>query len=107
MFWLIGWFIAGITVFQFRNYKLYWEEIDEVDSAIGVISIFLGIFFHRFSSSFGDQIVGNIAMGFLSPLAYLIGANISRFFQFGKISFCIVIYVVMFSLLLIMFWKIL
>ena len=107
MLWLIGWFFAGITVFQLRNYKLYWEEIDKAYSAIGVISILLGIVFHRFSSSFGDQIVGNVVMGLLSPLAYSIGANISRFFQFGEMSPRIVIYIFMFSLLLMMFWKIL
>ena len=107
MLWLMMWFFVGITVFQWRNYKLYWEEIDEAYSAIGVISMFFGIVFHRFSSSFGDQIVGNVVMGLLSPLVYLIGANISRFFQFGEMSSRIVIYIFMFSLLLIMFWKIL
>ena len=97
--WLLV-FIVGLLVFQVRGIK----RILSFSSSIGMIVFFLGLFY---------IIMNNIAMGrifeqtyqfiiggIVSSLFYLIGANISRYNRFGKMSSRILIYVMLLVVLL-------
>ena len=98
--WVIGWFLAGLVVFQVRGIKGYWGEISDLSSILGFVPLLLGFLYG--TSTLPNVFIGyigSIMIGFLSSLAYLIGANISRYIQFGEMSPRIVVYVALFFVL--------
>jgi len=99
--WLFIWFLVGIVVFQVHGIKNYWGGVDQVYSAIGILILVFSLFYGAVTlQNMTMTLIGSIIIGFLSTLAYLIGANISRAAQFGEISPKIVVYFLLFCLFL-------
>jgi len=97
------WFIVGLFVFQIKGIKGTSEEISGL---LSVIPFLVGLLYTiqiqkpemiigYVVENVGAEIIG-IIKGFLYSLAYLIGANISRFAQFGTMSYRIITYLTLF-----------
>jgi len=91
--WMIGWFIAGLIVFQTRgDSKKLLSVTSLAFSAISILSLLQS-----------EVPIGEIMVymgiskitGAFTTLSYLIGANISRYNQFGEMSSRILIYIVL------------
>ena len=97
--WLLG-FSVGLFVFQVKGIK----RILKFSSIVGSITFLLGLYYITVSNinleQVCEQIYSFIIGGFISSLFYLIGANISRYNRFGRISSKILIYIVLLVLLL-------
>jgi len=91
--WMIGWFIAGLIVFQTRgDSKKLLSAISLFFSAISILSLL------QSEMSIGEIMVYmgvSKITGAFTTLSYLIGANISRYNQFGKMSPRILFYVIL------------
>jgi hypothetical protein len=99
--WLVLWFVVGLCVFQIRGIKSIMGEISDSYSILGVIPLILGVLYGTYTlPNVFVGYIGGVMMGVLSSLAYLIGAIISRYRQFGEMSPRILAY----SALFIMFW---
>ncbi len=99
--WMCCWFIVGLFTFQIRGIRSFWEEISDFSDVLTYLSLVFGILFGTLTLpnvSIGS--IKSIIIGFQTMLVYLIGANISRWYQFGNMSFRIVLYVFMFAELL-------
>lgn len=83
--WLILWFAGGLVTFQ-----ITWaKKILSITSMIFTVLALLSLNQPQFILSF----VGvNAVSGLFTNLVYLIGANISRFWQFGTMSRLIIVY---------------
>jgi len=80
-----------------------WEEISGLNSMLGLVSLLLGFICRTntlTSGFFIEYIIGSLLVGFLFSRAYLIGANISRYLQFGEMSHKILIHVFLLFVLL-------
>jgi len=96
--WLLGWFVVGLVTFQLRGVKGYLEDINGLNSKLGFISLLSGFFYSANTltlSLFIKYIVISVIVGFLFSRAYLIGANFSRWIQFGEMSPNIIIHVLL------------
>ena len=100
--WVLG-FLVGLIVFQVRGVK----KILSVLSSIGFLSFVLWMFNAIMNGISPETISKHIQSfvigGFASTLFYLIGANISRYEQFGRMSPRMVVYVILLLLLLLIF----
>lgn len=98
--WIIIWFLAGLLTFQYTSVKKIVGTISGLISFISLIALITkpDSLVHIFSS---------IGLGYISglftTLSYLIGANISRYMQFGRMSPRILLY----PILLIILWIVL
>ena len=81
LFWMVGWFLLGLVVFQVRGIKRIFGDISDLYSILGLIPFFLGFLYGTYTLTQNVFIgyIGSVIVGFLSSLAYLIGANIRRF----------------------------
>ena len=94
--WIPGWFIVGLIVFQVRGIKHFFTAIS---SLFSLLSLFLLIQEQSSLTSIIEFIgIGKIS-GIFTILAYLIGANISRYARFRKMSPRIIIYIFLFFIL--------
>ena len=104
---MVGWFGVGLFVFQIKGIKGAFKEISDL---CPIILFLLGFFYATWSQN-PEMVIGyivknieevmsiGIIKGSLTSLAYLIGANISRCAQFGKMSPLIIIYILLFFML--------
>lgn len=106
--WLFGWFFVGLIVFQIRMFRSYWRLLDDVKTAYSLIPFTISFLYKSYIGqnavmALSKTVVLNIFMGVLSGLIYLIGANISRYSKFGRISYNVIGYFFLFILLLIIY----
>jgi len=102
--WLVLWFVVGLRVFQIRGIKSIMGEISDSYSILGVIPLILGVLYGTYTlPNVFIGYIGGVMMGVLSSLEYLIGANISRYQQFKKMSPLIFAYSALFIMLGIVF----
>ena len=85
------WFVVGSVVFQIRGIKSFFTTSSSLFSA-------LSLFLLTYSPSPIIVFMNSIELHLISEL-YLIGANISGYEQFGKMSPRIIIYILLFSML--------
>ena len=90
--WVFGWFVVGLVTFQIKGIKSFFGGVGFLFS---LLSLFLLIQGQSSLTSIG---IGEIS-GVFTLIAYLIGANISRYAQFGKMSPRIIIYIILFFML--------
>ena len=95
-FWIFGWFIVGLVVFQIRGIK---HTFTAISSLFSLLSLFLLIPEPNPIAAFMNFIGLDFISGLFTFLAYLIGANISRYAQFGEMSPKIITYSLLFFLL--------
>jgi len=93
IFWAAGWFIAGLIVFQTKGQsKKLLSILSFFFSGVSILSLF------RNGTSIDEVItyigIGKIT-GIFTTLFYLIGANISRYNQFGEMSPRIFLYLIL------------
>ena len=98
--WILGWLIVGLFTFQVRGIKHFFSLFS---SLISLLS-FYGLLFNsspiiHLLNSIGLNIISGVLTAPIYHLIYLIGANISRYKQFGKMSLRIIIYVLLFFVL--------
>ena len=94
--WVFGWFVVGLVTFQIKGIKSFFGG---VGSLFSLLSLFLLIQGQSSLASIIEFIgIGKIS-GVFTLIAYLIGANISRYAQFGKMSPRIIIYIILFFML--------
>jgi len=93
--WLFGWFIVGLVTFQVRGIKHFFTTISLLFSLLSLFLLFQ-------ASNPIAAIITSIGLDYISGIftsvAYLIGANISRYEQFGEMSPRIIIYILLFVL---------
>ena len=96
LLWVFIWFVVGLVTFQIKGIKSFFGGLGSMFSLFSLFILTQG------QSSLGSIIefigIGEIS-GAFTLFAYLIGANISRYARFGKMSPRIVIYVILFFLL--------
>jgi hypothetical protein len=87
--WAAFWFFGGCFVFQVRGLK---RVLDIISSLFSVLSIFTLLF----KPDPITEIFFSISLGYFTGIftltIYLIGANISRYMQFNKMSSRIYLY---------------
>ena len=101
---MCGWFIVGLVTFQIRGFKSFLEEISDFSDVITYLSLVFGIFYGTLTLP--NVFVGfikSIIIGFQTMFIYLIGANISRCYQFGVRSDEIVGYILRIGVYILMF----
>jgi hypothetical protein len=90
--WAICWFLIGLGAFQFKGIKSLF------DTVTGVLSVF-SLFMILLKPDPIAEAFTSIGLGYISGIftfnAYLIGANISRYYQFGEMSHRIILYVLL------------
>ncbi len=100
--WILG-FIIGLFVFQVRGIK----GILSILGALGYMTLILWILNNAKNEinpqALLEQIMNFVVGGFIGTLFYLIGANISRYERFGKMSPRIIIYILLIILILLIF----
>ena len=107
LLWIGWWFVVGLFVFQMRGIKRIMEDISGLNFGFSIVILVLGTLYGFYTlPNVLFCFVGSVIIGFLSIFSYLIGANISRWRQFGNMSFNIYIYGLLFILLL-LFYEIL
>ena len=95
-FWVFGWFVVGLVTFQIKGIKSFFGGLG---SLFSLLSLFILIQGQSSLASIIEFIgIGEIS-GVFTLIAYLIGANISRYAQFGKMSPRIIIYIISFFIL--------
>jgi len=87
--WAIGWFIVGLVVFQIKGIKSFFDIVTGMFSVFSLLMILLKP--DPITEAFTSIGVGYIS-GIFTFIIYRIGANISRYFQFGKMSPRIILY---------------
>lgn len=95
LLWGVGWFLVGLVTFQIRGIKRGFTAISIAFSILSILSLNLTQF-----TAVLNFIGINAISGILTTLVYLIGANFSRFIQFGVMSPRIIIYFFIFLILL-------
>ena len=94
--WVFGWFVVGLVTFQVKGIKSFFEWVGVLFS---LLSLFLLIQGQSSLTSIIEFIgIGKIS-GVFTLIAYLVGANISRYIQFGKMSPRIILYIILFFML--------
>ena len=95
--WVFAWFVVGLLTFQIKGIKSFFGGV--VGSLFSLLSLFLLIQGQSSLASIIEFIgIGKIS-GLFTLFAYLIGANFSRYAQFGKMSPRIIIYFILFFML--------
>ena len=94
--WLIAWFVVGMMTFQVHGIK---KSMTAISSLFSVLSFLLLIQESNPIVTFINSIGLDLISGVLTSFAYLIGANISRFVQFGTMSPIIIKYILAFVLI--------
>jgi hypothetical protein len=91
LLWGIGWFFAGLFTFQIRGVKSAFTAISTLFSSLSLFSLLLQ------ESNPIAIVITSIGLdhisGIFTSVAYLLGANISRYEQFGEMSPRIVLYI--------------
>lgn len=93
--WIIGWFFVGLFTFQVKGIKWFFSTISIIAS---LLSLFLLLKTANPIAAIANTIGLDFLSGFFTNLIYLIGANISRFNRFGRLSPKIVLYLLYFIL---------
>lgn len=95
--WAIIWFGIGLVTFQVRGIKSLFTGISAVVSFFSLVSLLFQ------EPNTISAMITSIGVGYISgiftTITYLIGANISRYEQFGEMSPKIILYI-----LLLMVW---
>jgi len=102
---LIG-FLVGLLVFQVRGAKKVLETLGSLGAmlfALTLVSYVLNNSGNLDPGYMSNMVVSFIVGEVLGNLIYLIGANISRYIQFGTLSPRILIYIMLILLILIIF----
>ena len=91
--WMVIWFLLGLIVFQTRGgSKKLLSTLSFLLSVISILSLFQN------EASIGEIVayigIGKIT-GIFTSLFYLVGANISRYNQFGEMSPRIFLYLIL------------
>lgn len=90
--WAIAWFIVGLVVFQVRGIKSFFDVIVGIFSTLSLLTLL-------FKPDPLTEIFIAIGLDYVSGVftftTYLIGANISRWIQFGEMSPRIILYIVL------------
>jgi len=91
--WMVIWFLSGLIVFQTRGgSKKLLSTLSFLLSVISILSLFQN------ETSIGEIVayigIGKIT-GIFTSLFYLVGANISRYNQFGEMSPRIFLYLIL------------
>ena len=94
--WIVGWFMVGLVTFQIRGIKHFFTTIS---SLFSLLFLFLLITEPNPIGAFINSIGLDFISGLFTSLAYLIGANISRYAQFGQMSPRILYYTILFFML--------
>lgn len=81
--WVLAWFGVGLVTFQVRGIKHTFAAISFIFS---FLSLFLLISEQNPVGEFLNWIGLDFISGLFTSLSYLIGANISRYEQFGNMS---------------------
>lgn len=97
IFWTAIWFFVGLLTFQVTGLKRLLESVSGIISGISLLILITKS--DPITTYLNSIPIGYVA-GAVTLLAYLIGANISRAIQFGKLSPRILLYVVAFFLVL-------
>jgi len=91
LLWGVAWFFVGLITFQVRGIKSLFTAISTLFSLLSLISLFFQ------ASNPIAAVITSIGLdritGIFTSVAYLIGANISRYEQFGGMSSRIVFYI--------------
>lgn len=98
--WLIAWFVVGMMTFQVYGIK---KSMTAVSFLFSISSLLLLLQKSNPIVTFINSMGLDLISGVFTSLAYLIGANISRFVQFGTMSPMIIKYV----LVLVFLWIVL
>ena len=99
--WLVAWFVVGTMTFQVYGIK---KSMTTISSLFSVLSIFLLIQQSNPIVTFINSIGLDLISGVFTSFAYLIGANISRYRKFGKMSPKIIQYILVFVFLWMLFY---
>ena len=98
--WLIAWFVVGMMTFQVYGIK---KSMTTISFLFSILSLLLLVQESNQIVTFINSMGLDLISGVFTSLAYLIGANISRFVQFGTMSPMIIKYV----LVLVFLWIVL
>jgi len=101
---LIG-FLVGLIVFQVRGVKKILEVLGFLGAIVFMLTLMNTVLNTRNlnSSYIFKMIISFFVGGVLGNLVYLIGANISRYIQFGTLSLKIIVYIMLIALILVIF----
>ena len=88
--WAILWFTIGYNVFQVRGIK---RKTDTITGTVSVLSLIVLIFQPEPLAAIFISIFLGYFTGIFTFTIYLIGANISRYRKFKKLSPRIILYV--------------
>ena len=101
---LIG-FLVGLVVFQVRGVKKILEALGLLGTMLFMLTLINTVLNSRNlnPSHISNMTISFFVGGILGNLVYLIGANISRYMQFGTLSPKILIYIMLIVLILIIF----
>ncbi len=89
--WIILWFIVGLVTFQIRGLKGYFKDF-------GILILIFSL------PKLGVvDITSEVLTSVTSSVAYLFGANISRWKQFGTLSPKIIVYIILIVILATLF----
>ena len=94
--WIAIWFLVGLVTFQFTSAKRITSTISGLISLLSLITLITKL--DALVSIFSSIGLGYIS-GLFTTLSYLIGANISRFKRFRRMSPRILLYPVLFVVL--------
>ena len=100
--WILG-FLIGLVVFQVRGVKKILSVLGSFGFILFVLWLIDAIMNGVGPEIISSRIINFTIGGLIGSLCYLIGANISRYMQFGKMSPKILIYFLLLILLLFMF----
>jgi len=97
---LLG-FLVGLVVFQ----APYIKRVLEALGTLGILLFMLALVNAVINKNLETAYISNMTISFilgnlLSSLVYLVGANISRYVQFGELSPRILIYIALIMLIL-------
>lgn len=98
--WLIAWFLVGMMTFQVHGIK---KSMTAVSLLFSILSVLLLLQEANPIVTYIDYMGLDLISGIFTSLVYLIGANISRFVQFGTMSPMIIKYI----LVLLFLWIVL
>ena len=94
--WIVGWFLVGLYTFQIRGIKRLFNNLSIAASIISLAILIL-------KPAPVVSVMTSIGLGYVSGLftylAYMIGANISRYRKFKRMSPRIILYTVSFFVL--------
>ena len=94
--WLVAWFVVGTMTFQVYGIK---KSMTTISFLFSISSYLLLSQESNSIITFMNSIGLDLISGEFTFLAYIIGANISRYSQFGTMSPLIIKYILVFVLL--------